>query len=114
MRTEVPLPIQGDLRAWDGVLHGLLGIDGGAAPALPTEAESRLIDIQSQTRRIMLKLRDSGMDAVLLIVADTRNNREAIRAARSSLVGDFPIAARTALRELRAGRHPGGSALVVL
>jgi transcriptional regulator with XRE-family HTH domain len=108
--TEVPLPIPGDQRAWDATIDRLAGI----ASLLPVEAESRLIDEQAQVRRIMLKLRDSGLRHVLVVVADTRRNREAVAGAATSLLADFPIAPRRALASLAAGQHPGGSALVLI
>jgi transcriptional regulator with XRE-family HTH domain len=110
LRTEVPLPIRGDQRAWDAMIDRLLGADDH----LPVEAESRLVDGQAQIRRIMLKLRDSGLDHVLVVVSDTRRNREAMAGAASSLLADFPIPPRRALAALGAGQHPGGSAIVLL
>ena len=109
-RTEVPLPISGDQRAWDAVIDRLRGI----TPVLPVEAESRFVDGQAQTRRISLKLRDSGLEFVLLVVADTRANRQVLNGAASTLLADFPVPARRALAALRAGDHPGGSAIVLL
>jgi transcriptional regulator with XRE-family HTH domain len=107
-RTEVPLPTLGDQRAWDALVGGLDGDD------LPVDAETRLVDLQSQVRRVTLKLRDSGFDAVLLVVSDSRRNRQVLAGAGSILATDFPVTGRTALRELAAGRHPGGSSIVVL
>jgi hypothetical protein len=111
LRTEVPLPIEGDQRAWDGMIKGF------RAPqplTLPAEAETRIHDFQSQTRRIMLKCRDAGFDHVLLVVAGTRSNRQAIAGAQAAVAELFPIAGRSALAALAAGEHPGGSALVFL
>jgi hypothetical protein len=109
-RTEVPLPIVGDQRAWDAMIDRLRGI----AALLPVEAESRIVDGQGQIRRITLKLRDSGLGSVLVVVSDTRANRQALSAARSVLLADFPVPARRALSALGAGEHPGGSAIVLL
>lgn len=108
MRTEVPLPIDGDLRAWDAVLAGF---EPDAAP-LHTEAETRLYDAQGQLRRIALKARDAGVDTVLLVLADTPRNRAAVRAAGPMITDAYPVPPRAALASLAAGRHPGGSALV--
>lgn len=112
-RTEVPLPIVGDLRAWDGWIEGLEG-ESSSATGLAVEAETRIADFQAQSRRIVLKMRDGGVDHVLMVVADTRANRAAIAAARSAVTEMFPISARRALGALAAGAHPGGSALVFL
>ena len=109
-RTEVPLPIVGDQRAWDAMIAELRGVSS----LMPVEAESRLTDGQGQIRRIMLKLRDSGLQHVLLVVADTRRNRDAVAAAASTILADFPIPQRRAMAALAEGEHPGGSALVLL
>jgi transcriptional regulator with XRE-family HTH domain len=107
-RHEVPLPIAGDQRAWDVVIGGLSG------PDLPVDAETRLHDPQAQLRRVTLKLRDSGFDRMLWLIADTRYNRAALRAVGHLLVGDFPLSARAALRALAAGHTPDASAIVLL
>jgi transcriptional regulator with XRE-family HTH domain len=107
-RTEVPLPIEGDFRAWDAVIAGFVPPAG----ALHAEGETRLYDAQAQQRRIALKVRDGGADVVLVLVADTRTNRAAVRTAGVTIQELCPIPARNALAALRAGRHPGGSALV--
>lgn len=110
VRSEVGLPISGDQRAWDQVI---LGFDP-PAEALPVEAESRFLDAQAQIRRITLKLRDSGLSAVLVVVADTRRNRVAVAEARPILAADFPLSARQVLSALALGHHPGGSAIILL
>jgi transcriptional regulator with XRE-family HTH domain len=110
MRTEVPLQIEGDQRAWDA---RIVGFEPAADP-LHAEGETRLYDAQAQLRRIALKARDSGVDTVLLVIADTPRNRAAIRAAGSMLTEAYPIRPRVALSALAAGRHPGGSALVFI
>jgi hypothetical protein len=109
-RTEVPLPSLGDQRAWDASISRLVGI----ADVLPVEAETRLVDGQAQFRRISLKLRDSGLEHVLVVLADTRRNRGVLRSASSILSGDFPVSPRRALAALSAGHHPGGSAIVLI
>ena len=64
-RTEVPLLIPGDLRAWDATIVGP-GFGVGV------EAETRLRDLQAAARRTNLKQRDGELDHVILLVADTR------------------------------------------
>ena len=54
-RTEVPLALQGDLRAWDAVIRFS---DGSVA----VEAETRLRDLQALERRIALKQRDGTIE----------------------------------------------------
>lgn len=111
LRLEVPIPIDGDQRAWDGMVVGLVA---GPTPTMPAEVETRLYDVQGQLRRVTLKLRDAGIDHVLLIVAGTRSNRRVVREAWSLLAPMFPVSGRQALAALRAGRHPGASALIFL
>lgn len=110
-RTEVPMPILGDLRAWDGWISGLRG---PGRTTLPVEAETHISDWQALERRLALKQRDGGEAHLLLIVADTHHNRAVIRAAGPALVSRFPVTARRALQALGRAEHPGGSALVLL
>lgn len=107
MRTEVPIPIEGDLRAWDAVIAGF----EPAASPLHTEGETRLYDAQGQLRRIALKARDAGVATVMLVIADTPRNRAAVRAAGPMITEAYPVLPRAALASLAAGRHPGGSAV---
>jgi transcriptional regulator with XRE-family HTH domain len=112
-RTEVPLPIANDLRAWDGVVAGLRSNEGRPR-MIPTEAETRIHDSQAQFRRIELKARDAGMEHVIVVIADTPTNRASILAAGASLADRFPVPPRRALAALGRGDHPGGSALIFL
>ncbi len=105
LRTEVPLPT-GD-RAWDAVVTG-------AGRPIGVEAESRLRDAQDLTRRVALKLRDGGLDRAILLLADTRWNRIAVRSAGGALAAAFPVPSPAALRALAEGVDPGGSAIVFL
>jgi transcriptional regulator with XRE-family HTH domain len=112
LTTEVPLPIQGDQRAWDCWISAFA--EGADRRGLPVDAETRLYDIQALLRRLTLKLRDSGVDSLLLVVSDTRSNREAFAAAEQVLAGVFPVSPRRALASLTTGQHPGGSSLIFL
>ena len=106
-RTEVPMPIEGDLRAWDvGLLLPNLRIG--------VDAETRLRDVQAVDRRIVLKLRDSQFDRAILLVAGTKANRRALHEGGTALAGNFPIGTRTAMAALAEGRDPGGNCLVFL
>ena len=105
-RTEVPLPLPGDLRSADVV------IDGGSVDAF-VEAETRLGDLQAMERKIRLKQRDLGIRRVILLVADTRHNRSVLE-AHPDLLERFPVSTRACLLALRAGHDPGGDALVLL
>jgi transcriptional regulator with XRE-family HTH domain len=106
-RTEVPLPITGDRRAWDG----LLALDGRRAGC---EAETRLTDLQALERRLALKVRDGQVDLLILLVSDTRWNREALRAHREALRALLPLDGRDVLRALASGRLPEASGVLVL
>jgi transcriptional regulator with XRE-family HTH domain len=113
IRSEVPMPIHGDLRAWDGWISGFVDQRPDLA-GLPVDAETHVHDVQALLRRLSLKTRDSGTEHVLLVLADTRSNRDAVAGAADVLGSAFPIPPRRALAALAAGRHPGGSALVFL
>lgn len=112
-RTEVPLPIANDLRAWDGVVGGLRSRSNGDR-FIPTEAETRIHDVQAQFRRIERKARDAGMRHMIVVISDTPANRQAIEGAWATLADRFPVSARRALAALARGDHPGGSALIFL
>lgn len=105
--TEVPLGIAGDLRAWDEVVEG-------RGWSLPTEAETRIRDVQALRRRLALKCRDAGVDTMLLVVADTRHNRRVLRLAAADLAEAFPVRGRHALAALRRGEKPSGSAILLV
>lgn len=113
LRTEIPLPIANDLRAWDGVVGGLRGSDQRPR-IIPTEAETRIHDVRAQFQRIERKARDAEIDQVIVVISDAAANRAAIRAAAMTLADRFPISARQALAALGRGEHPGGSALIFL
>jgi len=106
-RTEVPLPLAGDLRAWDA----LVTLDGRP---LGVEAETRPRDLQALERRLALKMRDGGVDTVVLVLADTRSNRRLLREHGPRLAGAFPVPGPRALQLLATSTHPGRSAIVLL
>ncbi len=106
-RTEVPIPIPGDPRAWDAMVSDGVG-------ALAVEAETRLRDIQALDRRIARKRRDSDIDRVLLLVADTATNRRALSIGRDALASSFPLNSRELLSSLAAGRLPDMGGIVRL
>lgn len=105
--TEVPLPIPGDLRAWDATASN-------SAVRIGIEGETRLRNLQAVERRVALKERDGGMDRVILLVANTRHNRDVVRAHGEVPSARFPVAGPRALELLRAGVDPGGNALILL
>lgn len=106
-RTEVPIRLAGDRRAWDAVV-------AGPGWRLPLDAETRLNDVQALSRRETLKRRDDGSSRSILLVAGTRNNRHVLRLARADLIGTFPLSGARALAALARGEPPDHSAIVVL
>jgi len=105
-RTEVPVPLRGDLRSADGVATA-------RAFDATIEAETRLDDVQAVERRLRSKQRDLGTKRAILLVSDTRNNRAVIHAV-TNLSEQFPIGTRVCLAALARGADPGGDCLVIL
>jgi transcriptional regulator with XRE-family HTH domain len=105
--VEVPLPNPGDLRAWDGLVRSA-GWQHGV------EAETHPTDGQALARRLQLKLRDGGVDGVILVLPTTRHVRHFLAAAGDLLAPTFPVPGHRALELLRAGVDPGGSAIVIV
>jgi transcriptional regulator with XRE-family HTH domain len=106
VRLEVPIPGRGDLRAWDLVVaKGNLRIG--------VEAVTRLRDIQALLRSVRAKQRDSAVDRVLIVLADTSTNRRALASASQALA-DTPWRTRSVLAALESGRDPGCDAFVAL
>ena len=106
-QTEAPMPGQGDLRAWDGLV-------GGQGWRYGVEFESAPRDAQAVNRRLQAKVRDSGVDGVLLVLKDTRQARRFLESAADYLDSTFPVRGARAVRALREGRDPGGSAIILL
>ena len=106
VRTEVPLPRPGDPRAWDATISDRSDMVG-------VEAETRLRDAQALERRIALKRRDGRIDRVIIVVADTRANRAALRSIRPSWRADYPLDTNEINVALAAGMLPsaGGVSL---
>ena len=95
VRTEVPLPIAGDRRAWDAIAD--------LAPrSIPLEAEARLRDCQAVERRCALKMRDSVRSDDPACRGHGRQSRHARPAPRRP-----PRNLPTGWANARP-RHPGG------
>jgi transcriptional regulator with XRE-family HTH domain len=105
-RTEVVLPGDADLRAWDAET-------GATGWRVPIDAETVLDDVQAVDRRVHRKQRDDGADHVLIVLADTKRNRRALAAAPAAF-GGFSRDARAVLKALRDGRDPGTSAVILV
>jgi len=104
---EVPFPIAGDRRAWDGLFrleHRRIAV----------EAETRIRDVQALDRRCSLKLRDGHADVLILVVADTTWNRGVLGDHREALRATFPLDGRQIRPLLRAGRAPEANGIVVV
>jgi transcriptional regulator with XRE-family HTH domain len=106
-RTEVPLAIPGDLRAWDAVIEG-------RGWRVAVEAETRLRDVQALSRRLALKQRDDRQEVVILLVADTRHNRHVLRLAGPDLAPAFPTPGRAIREALSKGEAPRASGILLL
>lgn len=104
--TEVLVGKYGDQRAWDAVVSG--------SERVGVDAETRLYDIQAVQRKTELKMRDSGVDRAILLVASTRHNRAVLREHRGALASTFPLTTAEVMGALRAGRIPDASGIVVL
>lgn len=107
VRTEVPFPKPGDLRAWDIVLAGSDWRHG-------YEAETRPRDRQALERRLALKARDGDVDAVSLLLSDSRHNRDFVQVHGPDLRERFPVPGRRALEALAAGENPGPGSIILL
>jgi transcriptional regulator with XRE-family HTH domain len=105
-RTEVPIPLVGDLRSGDGV------VESGALTFL-VEAETRLGGFQAVERWMGAKARDLAADRVVLLLADTRHNRMLVNTI-PAIRERFPVDMRAWFRAIAKGEDPGGDALVIL
>ncbi len=101
------MPITGDQRAWDALIRGEDWRCG-------VEAETRPRDLQALERRLALKLRDGGVDWLVLLLLDSRHNRALVREHAELLQQRFPLPGRRALELLGAGVAPGASSLILL
>lgn len=105
--VEVPIPVDGDLRAADAII------------SIPdcrclVEVITRLADWQMQVRAARLKHRDLRTDRLILAVADTTTNRHQLRGVPESAMSDFPLRTRDAFVALRTGADPGANAIILV
>jgi transcriptional regulator with XRE-family HTH domain len=105
--SEVPFPNPADRRAWDLVVLG-------RSWRHAFEAETRPRDLQALERRLALKFRDGGVDAVSLLLLDSRYNRAFVREHATALRERFPVPGLRALELLRAGVDPGSGSVILL
>ena len=104
---EAPIPQPGDLRAVDILLRS-------AVVTVAVEVITRLTDLQAQLRAAELRRRDIGASRLVIVVAATRANREALAVARPAVVVTYDLDARRCFTELAAGRDPGRDAIILL
>lgn len=105
-RAEVPVSQDPrDRRALDLVLSA-------CEARVAVEAISRLVAAEAQVRRIMLKADVARVNAVVLVLADTRHNRAVARPAAPTLRGAFPLDQRSVIAALRNGRAPPANGIV--
>jgi transcriptional regulator with XRE-family HTH domain len=109
-QTEVVLPDPRERRAWDAVVSGR---DRIGSWRIGVEAETRPRDAQALERRLALKERDGGVDAVVCLLAATRHNRQLLRLA-PGLLDRFPTPGRRALELLAAGVRLERGAVILL
>lgn len=106
LRLEEPMPHPGDQRAWDMVLRR-------GNVAIGVEAITRLRDVQAQVRAARLKQKDAETTRLVMLVAATHANRQALDAAEP-LRAAFPLTTRGTLAALGAGADPGDDSIVLL
>jgi transcriptional regulator with XRE-family HTH domain len=108
LRREVPVPLPGDLRAWDGRIT-----DGMATASI--EAESKLWDAQATERRIALKSRDDpDAGIVILVLNRTAHNRRVLAEHREALRSRFPLDGAAIARALRSGKLPPAGGIILV
>lgn len=106
-QLEAVIPGPGDLRAWDILLR--LG-----SARVGVAVETRLRDVQALLRREQAKMRDSGVQRLLLVLLNSSTNRRAVREASPVLREALPLDGRTILPALREGRDPGAGGILFL
>ena len=97
----------GDPRAWDIFMRA-----GGRTAGVA--AETRIRDLQALLRREHLKRADSGVDQLLILVANTKHNRQVLREAGPILAHALPMRTRAMLAALKRGELPPADGLALL
>jgi transcriptional regulator with XRE-family HTH domain len=106
-QLEAPLNIPGDMRAFDLLLTR-------AGGSVAVEAMTRLRDAQAQLREATRKQRDGQVSRLVVLLAATHHNREALASAADVLAMAFPLATRATLAALANGEVPGQNGVVLL
>lgn len=106
-QLEAPIPISGDLRAFDALLTR-------GQTTIAVEAITRLRDAQAQLREATRKQRDGGATRLVILLRATEHNRSALASAADVLATGFPLGTRATLAALTAGQDPGDNGIVLL
>ena len=104
--SEVPL-IRTGARSWDLLLR--IG-----AQLVGVEAETRVRDAQALVRKIRVRERDGGADAILVVLSDSAHNRAVSTELREMLGPSYATSPRAILAALRAGRPLPGSGVILV
>ena len=104
---EVLIGGHGDDRAWDALIT-LRGV------RIAVEAETRPRDLQELLRRLAIKRRDGHVDRLVLLLKDSRHNRELLRELGPLVRAPFPVHHPEAIEALRSGQPPRDDALLLL
>ena len=72
-----------------------------------------LDDLQALERDINLKRRDAALDRMILLVRDSRRNRDILRST-DVLQRSFPLSTRAVMAALTRGQDPGADGIVIL
>ena len=108
LRREVPIPLHGDPRAWDGRIT-----DGRRSASI--EGESKIVDAQSLQRRVEAKIRDDpDAGVVILVLNRTAHNRAVLRVHREAFRLMAPLDGGRILFHLRRGEVPPAGGIVML
>lgn len=108
---EVPVPIPGDLRAFDLVLR-----NPRTGVRIYGEVITRLVDAQAQLRAAHIKWRDGATadGRLLIVVGGSAVNRRALSGIRDLLSDEFPLDTRELLAALAGGLDPGKNGIVLV
>lgn len=106
-QLEAPIPIPGDLRAFDALLRN-------GDTTIAVEAITRLRDAQAQLRAATAKQRDGLATRLILLIKGSEANRRALASAADVLATTFPLATKATLAALPAGDDPGDNGIVLL
>lgn len=106
-QLEAPIPIPGDLRAFDALLRN-------GDTTIAVEAITRLRDAQAQLRAATAKQRDGEATRLVMLIKASHANRTALASAADVLATSFPLGTRTILAALAGGDDPGENGIVLL